>query len=643
MRAVFRALVAAAALGCALNADAQILQRFGLGGDGEPESVLQRVRAGEFNERCNATVAGVEEQEQREQAEQAAQQQNGRQEPSPDVYNMFDVLLNAPAAVRHGGRTIDARNIEPVLAGIGARLMAVEPPPEGVDVNLRVLIQSTDDIDARQVKAGEILLSEGLINALRNRQSANVTHEQISNEFAFILAHEYAHVLMCHYNRPLAQERSRQAFRNMSTIGLLIAVVANSTMTRNANGMVVTTDDDDAGKDMLTLLAATTLLSEFNSSIINPAWGRGQERDADRLAVELMRGAGLDPTFAPGVINDLFNADRTANERFREIAAAVPQQALGAMLLSLGERNGGDSLEARLRGVLLSAGLQMFQQWRINQRRHFHDNAERRGERIAEMDQFYARNATGAGGAVAAGAFDDGEVFAAAQGAALQAGFAADLVAPDLARQALQALMAGDFDAGCARAAEALRAGPNLVDALMVSAECELHRDNKNGSARHFNAAMRQERATPGDFMTVAGIWSQFDERPRAEEALAAGGRRFGPDRFYVERINIAGEFDDLTVVGAITTECQSSQIPDVRENCTRRQAELINAAAQAAQQADAQQQGGNGNPLSSLLRGGQNALGRLTGGGAQEPAPDAAQSEEGQTQTPPQQPEGGP
>lgn len=642
MRAVLRALVAAAAtLGCALSADAQILQRFGIGGDGEPESVLQRVRAGEFNERCNATIAGVEEQEQREQAEQAAQAQNGRQAPSPDVYNLLDVMFNAPSAARNNVPTIPMPSMNVPLRSIAARIMAVQPPPTGVSVDLRMEIQSAEDIDARQVNAGEILLSLGLINALRNR-SAEVSDQQITNEYAFIIAHEYAHVLMCHYNRPLAQERNRQAFRSVSTIGLLLAVLTNSTMTRNASGVVVDTDED-AGKDMLKLLAATTALSEFSSSIINPAWGRGQERDADRLAVELLREApGLSAAAAPGLITDLFNADRAANERFRQIAEAVPREALGALILSLNEQGSGQSLESRLQMVALRAGLQAFLEWRTNQRRHFHESAERRSERIAEMDQFLNQNSA-AGGAVAAGIFDDGGEFASAQGAALRAGYTADLVAPDLARQALQALMAGDFDAGCARAAEALRAGPNLVDALMVSGECELHRDNKDGAARHFNAALRQERATPDDFMTVSGIWSQFDERPRAEEALAAGGRRFGPDRFYVERINIAGEFDDLTAVGAITTECQSSQIPDVRENCTRRQAELINAAAQAAQQADAQQQGGNGNPLSSLLRGGQNALGRLTGGGAQEPAPDAAQSEEGQTQTPPQQTEGGP
>lgn len=641
MRAVLRALVAVAIAGCALNADAQILQRFGIGGDGEPESVLQRVRAGEFNERCNANIAGLDEQEQRAQAEQNARQQSGQQAPSPDVYNLLDVMFNAPSAAKNNVQTIPMPNMDVPLRSIAARIMAVQAPPAGVRVDLRMDIQNAEDIDARQVNTGEILLSLGLINALRNR-SAEVPDQQITNEYAFIIAHEYAHVLMCHYNRPLAQERNRQAFRSMSTIGLLLAVLTNSTMTRNASGVVVETDED-AGGDMLKLLAATTLLSEFNSSIVNPAWGRGQERDADRLAVELLREApGLDAAAAPGLVADLFNADRTANERFRQIAEAVPREALGALILSLNDQDSGQSLQSRLQAVALRAGLQAFLQWRINQRRHFHENAERRSARLAEMDQFLSQNAV-VGGAVAAGVFDDGDDFAARQGAALRAGYSTDLIAPDLAQQALEAMMAGDFTAGCAHAAQALRAGPNLVEALMVSGECELHRENKAGAARHFNAALRQERAIPDNFKIVSGIWAQFDERARAEEALAAGGRRFGPDRFYVDRINIAGEFNDLTAVAAITTECQSSQIPEVKEHCTRRQAELINAAAEEAQQANAQQQGGAGNPLTSLLRGGQNALGRLTGGGSQEPNPDAAQSQEGQAQNPPQPPEGGP
>jgi hypothetical protein len=258
------------------------------------------------------------------------------------------------------------------------------------------------------------------------------------------------------------------------------------------------------------------------------------------------------------------------------------------------------------------------------------------------MDQFAGRN-DATGGAVAAGVFDDGEgdAFAATQGAVLRAGYSADLVAPDLARQASQAIMERDFETGCARATEALRAGPQLIDALMVSGQCELHRGDTAAAAGRIDAALRSERATPDDFMTVAGIWSQLAERSRAEDALAAGGRRFGPDRFYVERINIAGEFDDLTAVRVITEECQGSQVPEVRDSCTRRQAQLIDIAAEEARRAGAQ--AGEGNPLSSLLRSGQNALGRLTG--ADEPQEDASaaqgQQEQEQSTAPP--PDGSP
>lgn len=633
MRSMLRAAVVLAALGCALSADAQILERFGIGRDNEPESVLQRVRAGEFNERCAATVAGAAEEEHREEAARAAQQQGNLSAPSPDVYNLFDALLNAPTAAAQGVRTIPATRMAPVFQRITERVMRVQPPPPGVNVSISVEIQNSQDIDSRQVidarqeRAGEILLSRGLLEALRERP--NIPETQVGNEYAFIIAHEYAHILLCHYNRGLAQERSRQTFRNVSTIGLLVALAANSTMTRTASGVVVDTDDD-AGKDMIKLLAATTLLSEFNSAVINPAWGRGQERDADRLAYELVREAGLDPSFAPGVITELFNADRRANERFRQIAEQVPRQALSALLLSLNDANTSESLESRLQAIALTTGIQMFQQWRMNQRRHFHDDPERRSARIAAMDQLYAR-LSGVEGGVVAEAFDaeEGRVFAATQGAAIREGYA-DLLAPDLARQASEAMMVGDYDTGCARAAEALHAGPALIQALMVSGQCALHRDNRVEATRHFDLALQSERATPGDFMTVAGIWSQLRERPPSEAALLAGGRRFHPDMFYVERINVAGEFDDLTAVQAVTTECQGSQIPDIRDNCTRRQIELINSAAQAAQ-AGVQPRQGN-NPFSSLVRSGQNALGRITGGGAQDqstaPSPEPPQGE---------------
>ena len=84
-------------------------------------------------------------------------------------------------------------------------------------------------------------------------------------------------------------------------------------MTRTTNGAQFNTDAQGAAHDYVPVMAGLTVLRTFNSSIVNPAWSHAQERDADRLAVELMTAAHFHADNLGDMLNMLHEANSTYN------------------------------------------------------------------------------------------------------------------------------------------------------------------------------------------------------------------------------------------------------------------------------------------------------------------------------------------
>jgi Zn-dependent protease with chaperone function len=536
----FGVVIAVAVLVASTSAQAQIL---GFGREEPATSIVEQIRAGEFNERCSNPVGEVTEE-------------------AAEAYDLVDMLVGAPEGVRYNVTYLNSDRTNAKLGEILTALQAVQPAAGGTTVT--AYIENSAEIDARQSSAGQIMITSGLVNALIARSDA--TSVQFTSDLAFILAHEYAHVLMCHYNRSVAVSRNRRALRTASAIGLLAVAVTNSDVTRNAQGVTVNTNAEAAGEDYISVMAGLTLLRTFNSSIVNPAWSRQQERDADRLAVELMAMAGFRTEYVESLLTALHAADEETTGTFTTLAAQLPSQAVGALALSFTQQDQRRSFRDMVTTTFVSTGLQMFQQWRTNQLRHFHDPVDRRMNRIRPMldlrnNQFADQDRD---------AIQSRDEFAGDWGNEFSTSYTTESRASTQASEASRLYAAGDFDGGCAAAAQALTAGPDDVQALFVSAQCELHRENLTAAGRHFTRLQRSDLAMPDTFTEIATLWAEAGHRDRAEAALTAGEARY-PGRFYIARMHLAGRFQDPTRVQAIAAECAASTAPQpIKDDCAR-------------------------------------------------------------------------
>lgn len=561
----------------------------GLGRPERPErSVLEEVRAGMYASRCDAPVENVTDEQ-------------------VEAYDLVDQLSTAPRAVRYNANLVPAQGMYAVLNQILGNLVAVQAPPAGITAS--VVVDDTGEVDARQVGAGQIIITRGLIEAVQAR-GADVPREQITYDLAFVLAHEYAHVLLCHYNRSVQVSRNRSTLRNLSSIGLIAVSLANSNVTRTGTNINVNTDQQAAGEDYFKVMAGLTLLRTVNSSIVNPSWGRQQERDADWLAVELMMTAGYDPNNVGDLLGVLHQRDERFAQERQQLMAAVPQQALGAFMLSLNDGGNQTNTRNALLGIGLNTGIQMFDRWRTSRLRHFHDEPDKRTTTLTSMIQFRLGNGSPADVASFA-QFAEGAT-PAPNPAAQQLGDRflttanTELTATQQVRAANTAFAQNDVDAACAAATQARTTAPTAPGPLMASGLCEVRRNNIPAAARHYDAALRSPLATPDNFQDVAYVWRGANQRPRAEAALTAGARRFGARDFYEARMQMAAYYQELPGVQAVAAECAAAtEPPEVKTRCAD-EANQLTQQLTAAQQP--QQQQTNQTPAipnaGSILRG---------------------------------------
>lgn len=561
----------------ATPAYAQIL---GIGGSRRPEArVLERVRANEFAADCTALSANIVRM---------------RQGSTGVAIDLIDTALGAPPVARENVRVLAATQSMPFLQQLLQRFEGVQPPPAGIAP--QIWVEESLQIDARQRAEGDIYLTRGLLKSLISpeRQARGVDAVRIEQELGFIVAHEYAHILMCHYNRVAQSEIRRQSLGMAATLGVT-ALYFGTLRFSNIGGQVTVRSEagEDFNQDVVRSMAGYTVLQTFNSSFLTPAWAGSQEREADWLAVELMREAGLGTEF----VNELLVFLRTEEGLFAQEMSAVlvqiPPQALQAALISSQGAEGGASFGDMMRGVALRSGLDAFNRWRERRRGHFHDDPEDRARNIDRMLAFMGQ----------AGERPPSAVFASA--AQFMTAAPQELSVAELALDANRQLFLNDVPGGCTTATQALALGPAEPVALNAAAHCELARNDAPRAARHYATLIQSTLARPEDFVFGAELWGRANNRPRAMGALDVGSRRFGADAFYLPRMQVLAGLHDVEGVRGTAADCAiHATSPELRERCPVMARQLTMTPEELAAEQQAQPQNGIMDSLRNILPG---------------------------------------
>ncbi len=151
------------------------------------------------------------------------------------------------------------------------------------------LIMDTDEINAFAAPGGFILISRGMLRCCRNE-----------DELAAILAHEIGHVQLEHGLRAIKKSRWTSAF-----------TILGAEAARNLGG-----------RELAELTAAFEgAISDVTATMVNSGYARSLEREADTVAVTIMRRVGYNPT---GLVNMLTEMGQRLEKDTRGFAKTHP-------------------------------------------------------------------------------------------------------------------------------------------------------------------------------------------------------------------------------------------------------------------------------------------------------------------------------
>jgi len=176
--------------------------------------------------------------------------------------------------------------------GIVDRLLAswTGPRPEA-----RVWLVPENAFTSDVSVGGAIFLNTGLIQYFHNNQDI-----QKEDALAFVLAHELSHILLGH----TAAQRSNKATKNYAFSAMKWGtVIGRAAAGAGAAG--------SAGTALLSSMGAKI----FTDTAIFPSWSRGQEEQADALAIDLMARAGYSISAASDVMDVLVSEDEQDEQK----------------------------------------------------------------------------------------------------------------------------------------------------------------------------------------------------------------------------------------------------------------------------------------------------------------------------------------
>ena len=148
------------------------------------------------------------------------------------------------------------------------------------DRRIDVVIVDSPQINAFAVPGGVIGINNGLL-----------LYAQTEAELATVLAHEIAHLSQRHFSRGVEFQQKQQPLA-------LAAMLASFVLLATAGG--------DAGIAALSATQAATMDSALRYS-------RGNEQEADRVGMQTLVAAGMDPYAAPAMFERMLASSRYSN------------------------------------------------------------------------------------------------------------------------------------------------------------------------------------------------------------------------------------------------------------------------------------------------------------------------------------------
>ena len=294
-------------------------------------------------------------------------------EPRPFTFGAMAIgqARDLDHARAEGLGLVPASPLDGYLDGVLRRLLARSPVS---DVPARVYVRASSEWSAKSTADAHIFVSLGILLRLDSE-----------DEVAALLAHEAAHVILGHANSDAVQAAQQRALQlsGMALDAQRALAEATGGRTPAGDGQTIAGVGTDEQSRALLL----------NSTLLSPAWTRGQEREADRLGADLLVRADYAPQAMVGLLEKqkAFETKRAANPQ----AADLDRRLLGVDVTEKGQRKATETAAAKvggaggeLLGALAGAALGKSKEWAVKQVDEGSRSHPKTSERIADVQAY---------------------------------------------------------------------------------------------------------------------------------------------------------------------------------------------------------------------------------------------------------------
>ena len=366
-------------------------------------------------------------------------------------------------------------------------------------VPARVYVRASGDWAAKSTADANLYIALGTLLRLDNE-----------DEVAALLAHEASHVILGHADADIVQGVQQRAVQ-LSALATDAQDLIAGGMGKGGGSVASSVRVDEQSRALL-----------LNSMFVTPAWTREQERDADRLGVDLLARAGYAPQAMAALLRkqQSFETTREKNPQ----AASVDRLLLGVDVNQQVQAHTqkaarGLGVEGTGLDKLAGAAVDKMFEWgskKVDEKQRSHPKTE---ERIVEIDAYVAEEYAGSGGkalqvdAWVAAKEQDGTV---------------DLLENYIASiQAKDALADGD-SAGARRLAKTGISGPTKAHAYpnYVAAAVEVASGTPASALAAYETALAGPEPAGTIYSEASVLYAQTSKTDKAVEVIEAGYAR---------------------------------------------------------------------------------------------------------------------
>lgn len=423
------------------------------------------------------------------------------------------------------------------LESLTARLAQAWPagPPPPIP---RVQLVADKSYGAAALSDGSIRLNLGTL-----LQAGTV------DEVAFVLGHEMGHLFLRHQGQREDEHDDADNLREVTTgVGALGAALSAAHFTNNGNVTLT-----GLSRDRTAMVGLGSLvLSEGLDTLVDPAWARKQEAQADVFGLDLMVAAGFDPRYALTSMEALASSRAATTARVKAMMDQV-QARIGSDL-SRGDVNG--SLRTTMAGATSLLGT-VGREFRGMLRERHPEPAERRQWLDDYRDRIH--------GDAALRPDSPGELERVRSSAVIRN---ATLALAEI--EASQAALArGDARSAIDRAQAAIQAAPWLLAARLHLALARLEAGEVRQARDGLRAVAADPKAPLIAFLVLAQAEARLGETQAALAVLETAGRRFdAAEELAPERIALYATAGNRPAAEAEAERCGASRNPRLRAAC---------------------------------------------------------------------------